>query len=194
VIAFPQRDVHLDAAALWRCAWCRNEAGTVGDQLPQIAPRGRIAAGYPGHPSRVSAAPHRTPVRERIGVGIGRIRRSGADYLAYALIDTMVDRYSPVATALSDELMSRVVQRNNEVMKVLTLMASIFIPLTFIAGIYGMSFANMPELRARRGYFLVLGFMGLVAAGMLRGAFTADAEARAAFAPLSGVDSCASAS
>jgi magnesium transporter len=44
-------------------------------------------------------------------------------------------------------------------MKMLTLMASIFIPLTFIAGIYGMNFENMPELRSRVGYFVVLGIM-----------------------------------
>jgi len=194
------------------------------------------------------------PVRERIRAGIGPIRSAGADYLAYALIDTMVDRYYPVvedladrldaveerlyggrddeaieelrrarsqlvvlrrigwpqremvnallreqspfvradvqaylrdthdhiaqiaelvdssrdhAAALSDELQSSISQRTNEIMKVLTLMASVFIPLTFIAGVYGMNFENMPELRSRIGYFVVLGLMVLVALGML---------------------------
>jgi magnesium transporter len=50
----------------------------------------------------------------------------------------------------------------NEVMKVLTLIATIFIPLTFITGIYGMNFANMPELGWRYGYFVVLTVMGAI--------------------------------
>ena len=52
-------------------------------------------------------------------------------------------------------------------MKVLTLMASIFIPLTFIAGIYGMNFEFMPELKHRIGYPLALGVMTGVAVGMI---------------------------
>jgi magnesium transporter len=193
------------------------------------------------------------PVRERIQAGIGAIRRAGPDYLAYAMIDAMVDRYYPVAQRLSDRLedledfivanphpevlaqthalrrqlailrrvgwpqrealnallreqtpffsqqtkvflrdthdhiaqivelidssremasdlaeayLSNVSHRTNEVMKVLTLMASIFIPLTFLAGIYGMNFENMPELRSRIGYFVVLGVMIFLAIGM----------------------------
>ena len=47
----------------------------------------------------------------------------------------------------------------NEIMKVLTIIATIFIPLTFIAGIYGMNFEFMPELKWRWGYFAVLGIM-----------------------------------
>lgn len=58
-------------------------------------------------------------------------------------------------------------QRQNEVMKVLTLVGSIFIPLTFIAGIYGMNFEHMPELRFRAGYPIVLGVMAVVAVGMV---------------------------
>ena len=193
-------------------------------------------------------------VRERIRTGIGPIREAGVDYLAYALIDTMVDHYYPVvehlanrledleedlfeggdsdvlatlrqirsrlvllrrigwpqremvnallreqspyvspavqtylrdtydhiaqiveladssrdlASTLSDEFLSTVGQRTNEIMKVLTLMASVFIPLTFIAGIYGMNFEYMPELRSRIGYFVVLSIMLAIALGML---------------------------
>ena len=58
--------------------------------------------------------------------------------------------------------LSSVSNRMNEVMKVLTLIATIFIPLTFIAGIYGMNFANMPELEWRYGYYVILGVMALV--------------------------------
>ena len=194
------------------------------------------------------------PVRERIQAGIGAIRVQGPDYLAYALIDAMIDRYYPVAQNLSDGLeeledvvvenphpdvlarihalrrqlvvlrrigwpqreavnamlrqrspfigdqekvylrdtydhiaqivelidsaremasdladayLSNVSHRTNEIMKMLTLMASIFIPLTFVAGIYGMNFENMPELRSRNGYFLVLTIMLVVAVGMI---------------------------
>jgi magnesium transporter len=194
------------------------------------------------------------PVRERIRAGIGPIRESGPDYLAWALIDTMVDLYFPVVDqlsqsmdALEDEMvrdpahellgelhrlrrevavlrrvgwpqretlgllcrdpspfigeqsrvflrdtsdhvsqimgrvdfcreisvglmdmyLSTLSHRTNEVMKVLTLMASIFIPLTFIAGIYGMNFEHMPELHSQRAYPLVLLLMCVLALGML---------------------------
>ncbi|UCC99854.1 MAG: magnesium/cobalt transporter CorA, partial [Phycisphaerales bacterium] len=58
--------------------------------------------------------------------------------------------------------LSSVSNRMNEVMKVLTLIATIFIPLTFIAGIYGMNFANMPELQWRYGYFGILMVMAVI--------------------------------
>jgi magnesium transporter len=183
------------------------------------------------------------PVRDRIRAGVGPIRVAGPDYLAYALIDVLVDHYYPVVEGLSGEIddleeviltdpqpedlarmhavrrsvatlrrvgepqretlnnmcrsdspfmgeeartylrdtsdhmlqimgrldfcrevvvglmdmyLSNVSHRQNEIMKVLTLMASIFIPLTFIAGIYGMNFENMPELQSQFGYFTVL--------------------------------------
>jgi magnesium transporter len=194
------------------------------------------------------------PVRERIRAGNPRIRNGGPDYLAYALLDVMVDHYFPrleLASEVLDDLeeevygnagaellerlhhvrrdlvvmrrvgwpmrealrslavepspfvsdevrlylqsteqhlaqameavdsgrettqglvelhLSNVSYRTNEIMKVLTLMASIFIPLTFIAGIYGMNFENMPELHSQRGYFVVLGVMLAVAVGMV---------------------------
>ena len=52
-------------------------------------------------------------------------------------------------------------------MRVLTVISTIFIPLTFIVGIYGMNFDNMPELRLRWGYFFVLGVMGLIGLVMI---------------------------
>ena len=66
-----------------------------------------------------------------------------------------------VESTLSTYL-SSVSNRMNEVMKVLTLIATIFIPLTFIAGIYGMNFANMPELQWRYGYFGILIVMAVI--------------------------------
>ncbi len=190
------------------------------------------------------------PVRQQIRDGVDEIRKRGVDYLAYALIDAVVDRYFPVVQDLAERLedleaevaenatptqlvriqrvrralavirrvgwpqrealgelaretspfvsegvrvylrdaeqhirqiieladsarelaglateiyLSQVGQRTNEVMKVLTLVSSIFIPLTFIVGIYGMNFDYMPELSWKLGYPLVLLFMAGVA-------------------------------
>ena len=52
-------------------------------------------------------------------------------------------------------------------MKLLTVISTIFIPLSFVAGVYGMNFENMPELKWHYGYFLVLGFMFITMVGML---------------------------
>jgi magnesium transporter len=57
--------------------------------------------------------------------------------------------------------------RLGEIMKVLTVIATIFIPLTFVAGIYGMNFVRMPELAWRWGYPVVLGVMAIIAGGLL---------------------------
>jgi magnesium transporter len=194
------------------------------------------------------------PIRERIRTGKGRIRKLGPDYLAYSLIDAIVDHYflileksgerieeleenvvmtpqpatlheihrmkremillrrsvwplrevigalereeSPLVakstrpflrdlydhtiqvidtvetyrdmlSGMHDTYLSSISNRMNEIMKVLTIIATIFIPLTFIAGVYGMNFAFMPELKWRWAYFAVLGIMAVVAAGML---------------------------
>jgi len=194
------------------------------------------------------------PVRNRIRQAGGRIRSAGADYLAYALLDAVIDHYLPVLEAcgerleaLEDEVMRDVgtqpishirgVKRDllalrriawpqrdaigvllrddvpliqaetrpylrdcydhvtrvidvletyrelasdlmavhlsiisnqmNAVMKTLTIMAAIFIPLTFIAGIYGMNFEAMPELKWRWAYPVVLAVMAVIALGLL---------------------------
>ncbi len=194
------------------------------------------------------------PVRMRLREGVGPIRRSGPDYLAYAIVDTIVDAYYPVlervsarierierrvmvrpsprmldrinqvksdlallrrgiwpqqetvarllkdpgrfisadvqvylrdtydhcaqlvdvvdshrelANGLVNTYLSALGNRTNEVMKVLTIMASIFIPLTFLAGVYGMNFHDMPELNARWAYPIVLVVMAATAGGML---------------------------
>ena len=194
------------------------------------------------------------PLRDRLRKGKGRIRKMGADYLAYALVDAIVDHYfiileefgekiedtetelatnptretlqairttkkemiflrksvwplrelvsglergeSPLIhestgvylrdvydhtvqvidtvesfrdmiSGMLDIYLSSISNRMNEVMKVLTIFAAIFIPLTFVAGIYGMNFEFMPELRWHFGYFGVLIGMASVAGGML---------------------------
>ena len=58
-------------------------------------------------------------------------------------------------------------QRMNEVMKVLTVTSAIFIPLTFIVGVYGMNFENMPELKSRNGYYVIWGVMLFITAGLV---------------------------
>jgi magnesium transporter len=63
--------------------------------------------------------------------------------------------------------LSSVSFRTNEIMRVLTIMSSIFIPLTFLAGVYGMNFENMPELKSHWGYFIVLGVMIAIALALV---------------------------
>jgi magnesium transporter len=72
-----------------------------------------------------------------------------------------------MTTGLLDLYMNSASYKMNEIMKVLTIMSAIFIPLTFIAGVYGMNFSNMPELHFKNGYFIVLGVMLAVFIGMV---------------------------
>lgn len=71
--------------------------------------------------------------------------------------------YYEVAKDLTDGYLALASHRLNAVMKVLTIFTVIFVPLTFLAGIYGMNFENMPELHSRIGYFVVLGVMFVTA-------------------------------
>ncbi|MBP2831928.1 magnesium/cobalt transporter CorA [Aquimarina sp. U1-2] len=73
-----------------------------------------------------------------------------------------VEIYRDMIWGLMDMYMTTISNKMNEVMKVLTIMASIFIPLTFLAGVYGMNFENIPELRYRYGYHILWGVMILV--------------------------------
>lgn len=82
------------------------------------------------------------------------------------VIDT-IETYRDMLASMMDIYLSSLSIRLNEVMKVLTIIATIFMPLTFIVGIYGMNFHHMPELSWRWGYPLVLLLMAGVTAGML---------------------------
>ncbi len=82
------------------------------------------------------------------------------------VMDT-VELFRDTVSGLHDLYLSSVSNRMNEIMKVLTIMASIFIPLTFVAGIYGMNFEYIPELKWRWGYFGVWGIIILSVLGML---------------------------
>jgi magnesium transporter len=108
-----------------------------------------------------------------------RLMRDGSPWVGEAVLpffrDTLdhcnqcieiVDTYRELVTGLLNTHLSVVSNRTNEVMKVLTIIASIFIPLTLLAGIYGMNFDHMPELHSRWAYPSVLAVM-LFAAGFM---------------------------
>ncbi|MGC1206036.1 MAG: magnesium/cobalt transporter CorA [Flavobacteriaceae bacterium] len=78
-----------------------------------------------------------------------------------------IDIYREMIWSLMDMYMTTISNKMNEVMKVLTIMASIFIPLTFIAGIYGMNFEYIPELKYKNSYFILWGVMITLFVGML---------------------------
>jgi magnesium transporter len=91
----------------------------------------------------------------------------------------LVESYKEITSSLIDMYLSFVSNRTNQVMKVLTIISSIFIPLTFIAGVYGMNFAyqdpatgkilhnNMPELYAENGYLYTWIVMAVIAIAQL---------------------------
>jgi magnesium transporter len=78
-----------------------------------------------------------------------------------------IETFRDMLSGMVDLYMSSVSNKMNETMKVLTIIATIFIPLTFIAGIYGMNFEFIPELNLRYGYFAVILVMAVIALGML---------------------------
>ena len=109
-----------------------------------------------------------------------RLQRDGSPFISKDVLiylrDTLdhcaqladvVDSDREMANGLLNTYLSLVGMRTNEVMKVLTIMASIFIPLTFMAGIYGMNFDSMPELHTAWAYPALLAVMALTAGGMI---------------------------
>jgi magnesium transporter len=82
------------------------------------------------------------------------------------VMDT-VDTYRDILSGMFDIYLSSISNRLNEVMKVLTIIATLFMPLTFLAGVYGMNFEHMPELKWQYGYFMLWGVMILIALAML---------------------------
>lgn len=82
-------------------------------------------------------------------------------------VNESIDLYREMIWSLMDMYMSIISNKMNEVMKVLTIIATIFIPLTFIAGIYGMNFDNMPELHYKYSYFILWGVMIVIFIFML---------------------------
>ncbi|MDB5491031.1 MAG: corA [Micavibrio sp.] len=79
----------------------------------------------------------------------------------------IIESYRERSSGLVDIYLSSLSNRMNEVMKVLAIITTIFMPLTFIAGIYGMNFENMPELHAKNGYYIIMSAMGVIAVLMI---------------------------
>jgi magnesium transporter len=82
-------------------------------------------------------------------------------------VTDLAENYRDLLGGALEAYLSVVSNRMNEIMKVLTIFSAIMLPLTFIAGLYGMNFDNLPELHWAYSYFVVLGLMLIVALGML---------------------------
>jgi magnesium transporter len=82
-------------------------------------------------------------------------------------ISDLADNYRDLVSGLFDIHFSVVANRTNDVMKTLAVLSAIMLPLSLIAGIYGMNFENMPELKSPYGYFATLGLMFVVAVILL---------------------------
>jgi magnesium transporter len=95
-------------------------------------------------------------IHEIVDVYEQQERASSLASLYYELASDLVDGYISVAS-----------HRLNQIMKVLTVVMAIFVPLSFLAGIYGMNFENMPELNSKSGYFILLGTMLSIAVILL---------------------------
>lgn len=82
-------------------------------------------------------------------------------------ISDLSESYRDLVAGLFDIHFSVTANKTNEVMKILAVFSSIMLPLSLVAGIYGMNFENMPELHSPNGYYLTLGFMILIAVTLL---------------------------
>jgi magnesium transporter len=100
-----------------------------------------------------------------ISESLGNYFRDVYDHTIIA-IDT-VETYRDILSGMLDIYLSSMSNRLNSIMKVLTIIATIFMPLTFITSLYGMNFKHMPELQWEYGYFMVLGMVVVVAVSML---------------------------
>ncbi len=117
-----------------------------------------------------------TPLREAVSLLI----RSDSEYISDSTRPYLQDLYGNVLQAIEmtetyrdilsgvqDLYLAEISYKMNKVIQTLTIVSTIFIPLTFLAGVYGMNFDYMPELHWKYGYFILLGFMALVTVGLL---------------------------
>jgi len=82
-------------------------------------------------------------------------------------VGSLCTMYYQLASDLIEGYISVSSHRLNQIMRVLTIVTTIFVPLGFLAGIYGMNFENIPELHSRWGYFILIGVMALIASSLL---------------------------
>jgi magnesium transporter len=104
--------------------------------------------------SQISVTENHTPYLQSI--------KEGVQELMLAYEEVTDDSFNLLNTYLSVGA-----QKNNDTMRLLTIFSAFFLPLTFIVGVYGMNFQNMPELKWRYGYFIILGVMSVVVIGVL---------------------------
>lgn len=128
--------------------------------------------------TRRAVWPLREALNQLMRTEHGRLRPETRIYLRDAYDHTirlaeLIDSHRELAAGLMELYLSSVSNRMNEVMKVLTIISTIFIPLSFVAGVYGMNFDpdvspfNMPELRTRYGYLFAMGGMAMICLGLL---------------------------
>lgn len=79
----------------------------------------------------------------------------------------MTENYRDILNGLQDLYISEISFKMNQVMQVLTVVTTIFVPLSFLTGLYGMNFEHIPELQYQNGYFVLWAVMLLIAAGLL---------------------------
>ncbi|MCB9378931.1 MAG: magnesium/cobalt transporter CorA [Holophagales bacterium] len=79
----------------------------------------------------------------------------------------VIDQQRDLLVNVKDTYLSVISQKTNDVMRVLTVFSAIVLPLSLIAGVYGMNFENMPELHSKWGYFVVIGAMVAIAGSMI---------------------------
>lgn len=103
---------------------------------------------------------------EQISLQMAPFYRDVYDH--FARIAELVDSYRELLSGVLEVHLSVQSNKMNEVMKTLTLISTVMLPLTFIAGVYGMNFHHMPELGWRYGYAFALLLMGVVALGIVR--------------------------
>ena len=104
---------------------------------------------------------------ERIEIPVERIAYFGDIYDHLLKLAEMIESNRDVTSDIRDSYISLNSHRMNNVMMTLTVISSIFIPLTFIVGVYGMNFEYMPELKWHYGYFMVIFLMAVIGFGML---------------------------
>ena len=116
---------------------------------------------------RKAILPFKESVRRLLKLESDYVQLTGEKFITDLLdhlqsIEETMDILRETLNNLMDLYNSTISNKMNEVMKMLTLVSTIFIPLTFIAGIYGMNFHYIPELEMQNGYFYVLGVMGVI--------------------------------
>ncbi|UWE03474.1 magnesium/cobalt transporter CorA [Laceyella sacchari] len=105
---------------------------------------------------------------ERLNLSIEERRQYKSIHDHLERLSQMVESSRDMTADIRDNYLSLNSYRMNSIMMTLTVITVIFMPLTFIAGIYGMNFEHMPELKWRYGYFFVLGLMGFIGVAMYK--------------------------